>query len=261
MANVLVEGIPIYYVRRSHGRPLLFVHGSGADHTVWGVQLRRLKMFQVSALDLNGHGQSPLRSGEDVLATYIADTVAVLNELGPPAFLAGHSLGGAVALSVALQFPEKIGALVLIGTGAKLRVLPEILQTIKSDFKSAVDLVVQMAFSGSAPEKFHTQARDQMLRNGPDALYRDFSGCDGFDVMARLGEINKPTLIICGREDRMTPVKYAEFLRDHIPNAQLQIIEGAGHMVMREAAEPVNQLIKAFKASISKSPIAELHLP
>jgi pimeloyl-ACP methyl ester carboxylesterase len=255
MPTVLVEGLPIYYVRRSHGRPLLFIHGSGADHTLWGVQLHRLKMFQVSALDLNGHGQSPLRPSEDALGSYVADTVAVLNELGPQApFLAGHSLGGAVALSIALQHPEKIGALILIGTGAKLRVLPELLQTIQTDFKAAVDLVVQMAFSISAPTKFRTQAREQMLRNGPEALYRDFSGCDGFDVMARLGEISVPTLVICGREDRMTPVKYAEFLRDHIPNAQLQVIDGAGHMVMREAAEPVNQVIKAFKASIAKSP-------
>lgn len=256
MANVLVEASPIYYVRRSRGRPLLFVHGAGADHTVWGVQLRRLKMFQVSALDLNGHGQSPLRPSRDALAGYVADTVAVLNVLGPKALLAGHSLGGAVALSVALQDPAKIGGLVLIGTGAKLRVLPEVLQTVQSGFKAAVDLVTQMAFSPLAPEKFRIQARDQMLRNGPEALYRDFSACDRFDVMARLGEITVPTLIICGREDRMTPVKYAEFLRDHIPNAQLQIIEGAGHMVMREAAEQVNQLIKAFKISISKIPSA-----
>jgi len=247
MPNVLIEGSPIHYVRIGNGHPLLFIHGSGCDHTLWGAQLQGLKAdFSVGALDLNGHGQSPLRSSEDALAGYVADTLAVLNELGSQALLAGHSLGGAVALSVALQHPEKIGGLILIGTGAKLRVLPEVLRTIQTDFEAAVDLIVQMAFSASAPETLRDQARAQMRRNGPEALYRDFASCDRFNVMEGLGDISVPTLIICGKEDRLTPIKYSEYLRDHIPNARLQIVEGAGHMVMREAADSVHRLLKAF---------------
>ena len=246
MPKVLVENSPVYYAQLGRGRPLLFVHGSGADHTLWGGQLQGLKgQFSVGALDLNGHGQSPPRPGDD-LTSYVADVAGVLADLGDQTVLAGHSLGSAVALSVALEHPELIGGLILIGAGARLRVLPELLQAIADDFPAAVDSIVKLAFSAAAREPERRQARDQMLRNGQAALYRDFSACDRFNLMAQLERIKVPTLIICGREDRLTPVKYAEYLRDHLPDAQLHIIEKAGHMVMLEAAEPLNRLIASF---------------
>jgi len=164
MPTLRVDDAEVYYARTGSGEgegtkpPLLFVHGSGGDHTVWGHQLDALKgEFVVAALDLNGHGRSPWRDGPDALALYAQDALSVLNalaqETGRDVVLMGHSLGGAVALTVALQKPTHLKALGLIGTGAKLKVHPDILRLIDEDFEGAVDLILRWAFAPEpAPE-------------------------------------------------------------------------------------------------------------
>ena len=74
-------------------------------------------------------------------------------------------------------------------------------------------------------------------------LYRDLSACNVFDVMTRLQEIHLPTLILCGEEDRLTPVKYSQYVQHHITGSVLHVIPGASHYVMREKAEAVNAAI------------------
>lgn len=250
MPTVQTDGSEVYYARAGEGPPLLFVHGSGADHTLWGRQLDSLvDEYTVAALDLNGHGRSPVRDGEgDGLCTYTRDVLAVLDALGQPAVVLGHSLGGAVALSVALERPAtlRLRALGLIGTGAKLRVHPDILRLIDEDFEGAVDLILGWAFAPNPPAEFYRRAKEQMLRNGQAALRRDFRTCDAFDVMDRLEAIEVPALVAVGREDKLTPVKYAEYLRDHISGATLEVVEGAGHMVMLERPEALDAAIRRF---------------
>jgi pimeloyl-ACP methyl ester carboxylesterase len=246
MPTAQADGSEVYYALAGHGPILLFVHGSGADHTLWGHQLDSLvDEYTVAALDLNGHGRSPAREG-DGLFTYTRDVLAVMDALGEPAVVLGHSLGGAVALSVALEGPANLRALGLIGTGAKLRVHPDILRLIDEDFPRAVDLILGWAFAPNPPEEFYKRAKEQMLRNGQDALRRDFRTCDAFDVRDRLQEIEVPTLVAVGREDKLTPVKYSEYLRDHISAATLEVVEGAGHMVMLERPEALDAAIRRF---------------
>jgi pimeloyl-ACP methyl ester carboxylesterase len=251
---VSVSGSEVYYAKAGEGPPLLFVHGSGGDHTIWGHQLDALRSeFTVAALDLNGHGRSPWREG-DALALYVEDALSVLNALAEahgPVTLLGHSLGGAVALAAALTKPRGLRALGLIGTGAKLRVHPDILRAIDEDFERAVEQILQWAFAPEPDPELYGRAKEQMLRNGQAALRRDFRACDAFDVRDRLGEIGVPTLVVVGREDRLTPVKYSEYLRDRISGAILEVIEGAGHMVMVERPEALNGAIRRFMSSVS----------
>ncbi len=75
-------------------------------------------------------------------------------------------------------------------------------------------------------------------------LYRDLAACNAFDIMTRIHEIQLPTLIICGTEDRLTPVKYSQYLHDKIVSSTLHIIPDAGHYVMREQPEAVNHVIE-----------------
>jgi pimeloyl-ACP methyl ester carboxylesterase len=77
-------------------------------------------------------------------------------------------------------------------------------------------------------------------------LYRDLSACNIFDVMPRLSEIHLPTLIICGDEDRLTPVKYSQYLHSHIAGSTLCILPDAGHYVFREQPEAVNGAIEEW---------------
>jgi pimeloyl-ACP methyl ester carboxylesterase len=249
--TVRVQQTELYYAQAGQGQPaLLFVHGAGGDHTIWGEQLRELAPnFSVAALDLNGHGRSPAREGEG-FQTYTEDVLAVLEALAMPTVVVGHSMGGAIALMVALQRPKNLVGLGLVGTGAKLRVHPQILELCQTDFERAIDFIVQWAFAEQSPPELRERACAQMRRNGAQALLRDFSSCNTFDVMARLSEIALPTLILCGRDDKLTPVKYSEYLQQNIPTAQLKIIEGAGHMVMLEQPKAVTQALREFCARL-----------
>jgi len=245
-----VAGEKIFYVHHRGDpkgqRALVFVHGAGGSHLNWPPQLRRLAGAHTYALDLPGHRQSE-GQGRTSISAY-ADFVATFLETLDleQVTLVGHSMGGATALDFALRYPEGLAGLVLVGSGARLRVAPAILNGIHRDFQAAVRLICDYGFSLDAPEQLKREGRRQMGQTHPEVLYGDFAACDAFDVMDRLGEIGCPTLAICGTADRLTPPKYSTYLRDNIPAAQLVLIEGAGHMVMLEQPEAVSRAIADF---------------
>jgi pimeloyl-ACP methyl ester carboxylesterase len=247
-----VAGERIFYFHHK-GDPkgqhtLVFVHGAGGSHLNWPPQLRRLAGANTYALDLPGHRKSE-GQGRTSISAYADFVAAFLETLGlERVILVGHSMGGATALDFALRYPEKLAGLVLVGSGARLRVAPAILDGIHRDFKATVRLICDYAFALDEPEQLKREGRRQMGQTHPDVLYGDFAACDTFDVMDRLGEICCPTLAICGTADRLTPPKYSIYLHDNIPNAQLVLIEGAGHMVMLEQPEAVTQAIAGFIA-------------
>lgn len=252
MPTVEVNGQSVSYARVGDGSAVLLVHGSGSDHTVWGHQLQGLKdRFSIAALDLNGHGRSPHRDG-DALTEFAADVQAVMDQLGQPTVVMGHSLGGAVAQTLALQSPSNLRGIGLIGTGGKLRVHPDLLATIDRDVNEAADVLSQWLFSESASDELREKAHAQMTANGQAELARDFRACDAFNAMHRLQEIHVPTLVAVGADDQMTPVKYSEHLRDAVPNAYLRMIEDAGHMVMLERPDALNDAIAEFMIQLEE---------
>jgi pimeloyl-ACP methyl ester carboxylesterase len=93
-------------------------------------------------------------------------------------------------------------------------------------------------------------ATAEMLKTSPDVLHGDFSACDRFDIMKEVAGINTPVLIICGDQDALTPVKYSRYLAERIAGSRLEVIEGAGHMVMLERPEQFNKKVEAFVRSI-----------
>jgi len=253
MPHTNVAGEKIFYFHHQDDpkgqRTLLFVHGAGGSHLNWPPQLRRLAGANTYALDLPGHGKSE-GQGRTSISAYADFLAAFLDALGlGKAILVGHSMGGATALDFALRYPERLAGLVLVGSGARLRVAPAILDGIGQDFQAAVRLICDYAFALDAPEQLKREGRRQMGQTHPHVLYGDFAACNAFDVMDRLGEIHCPTLALCGTADRLTPPKYSTYLCDHIPNAQLVLIEGAGHMVMLEQPEAVTQAIADFSSA------------
>jgi pimeloyl-ACP methyl ester carboxylesterase len=210
--------------------------------------LRRLAGANTYALDLPGHGQSE-GQGRTSISAYADFVAAFLETLRlERVTLVGHSMGGATALDFALRYPERLARLVLVGSGARLRVASAILNGIHQDLEAVVRLITDWAFAPDAPEQLKREGRRQMGQTDPDVLYGDFVACDAFDVMNRLGEIRCPTLAICGTADRLTFPKYSTYLRDNIPDAQLVLIEDAGHMVMLERPKAVAQAIADFVA-------------
>jgi pimeloyl-ACP methyl ester carboxylesterase len=145
-------------------------------------------------------------------------------------------MGSAIAISLALDYPEHVLGLGLVGAGARLRVNPVLLESAASPttFYSAVETVVQWAFSPQAPEQLTSLATRRMAETRPSVLHSDFIACAAFDETERIAAIHQPTLVICGQDDKMTPLRYSQFLADTIPNAELEVIPEAGHMVMLE---------------------------
>jgi pimeloyl-ACP methyl ester carboxylesterase len=185
-------------------------------------------------LDLPGHGRSG-GGGRNAIEDYAADVVAFFDAAGIGcAVVVGHSMGGAIALTMALDSPERVAGLVLVATGARLRVTPSILERISTEFEIALDIITRYAWSPEASSDLVDRGRERLRETGSDVLLGDLTACDRFDVMERLEEINVSTLVVAGSADRLAPVKYAHYLAEHISASQLAIVEGAGHMVMLE---------------------------
>jgi len=232
-------------VRAPH---LILVHGAGGNHQLWGHAIRSLGAAHVYAVDLPGHWRSG-GTGRWAIADYAAFVVSFMDALHfEKAIIAGHSMGGATAMEMALRYPQRVSGLVLLATGARLRVLPAILSGTLSNFADTMKLICQYAYSSYARPQLVRQGERQMLNVDPQTFHDDFAACDAFDVMERLGEIHCPTLVICGTEDALTPPKYAAFLAERIPGAELTLIEGAGHMVIIEKPDLVAQAIQSALA-------------
>jgi len=227
---------------------LLMIHGAGGTGQVYQPQLSGLAgRLNAASLDLPGHGATP-GPGRDTIAGY-AEWLEGFLGAGPlrPVLL-GHSMGGAIALTVGLRRPELLRGLILLGTGARLRVMPAVLEGLARDFPATVKMIVPFSYGPGADPRTVAQGIEQMGATAPEVLLGDFTACDRFDLMERLGDIRLPTLVLVGDQDQMTPLKYSQRLAQAIPGAQMRVIAGAGHMLYLEQPRQVNQAVAEFMA-------------
>lgn len=252
MPTLNVAGHRLHYVETGGGdRSLVLVHGAGGSVDTWVRQLEGLAdVARVIALDLPGHGASD-GDGCASVAHCAAVVGAFLTELGNrPVVLGGHSMGGAIVQAMALGNPAQLSGLILAGTGARLRVLPSLLDLLRESHARGVDTVHAQAWSPTAAQALVDGARRTMLATRPDVVLGDYTACNQFDVMARVGDIRLPTLVIVGEDDRLTPPKYAEHLAHRIPGARLVRIPHAGHYAPLEQPDDVNRAIREFLRSL-----------
>jgi pimeloyl-ACP methyl ester carboxylesterase len=158
---------------------------------------------------------------------------------------AGHSMGSAIALTLALKRPGSAAGLILVGGGPNLRVNRRLLELSASvtTARQAVDLIVDWSFGSRAPSRLIELARRRMADVPARVLHGDFQACNEFDLRSDLGRIQEPVLALCGTEDRMTPPDQSRALVAGLPRSRLSLVEGGGHMVMLEQPEAV---VKAF---------------
>lgn len=229
-------------------QPLALIHGAGGNRLSWPGNLRRLSGWRVYTPDLPGHGKSR-GHGLQRVPDYGQAAAAWIRSLELPGiFLAGHSLGGAVALWLAVNHPELIRGLVLISTGARLPVNSSLLEELANPGaqSAVVDRICGWSCNPAASATLVKGIRRAMLDTRPAVLEGDFRACDAFDLGERLPEISIPTLILVGELDRMTPLNFSEELAAGIPGAELEVIPGAGHMLPLEAPELVEDRLRAF---------------
>jgi len=221
---------------------IVFVHGAGESAAVWQGQLDGLA--KTRAIDLPGHGEQP-GEGLPSVAAY-ADFVSEQISNGP-VIVAGHSMGGAIALEIGLRRPDWLAGMVIVASGARLRVHPDILNALDGDWDAAIDQLCDWAI-GPFADTGVRQATEAALRRSGQAVTRgDYLGVNEFDVMDRLDEIEVPALAVAGDRDIMTPPRYAHFIAGRIPVAGTAIVPGAGHMVMLEQPAATNDIFSAFR--------------
>ena len=233
------------------GQDIVLVHGAGGSAATWFMQLKGLSdVFRVHALELNGHGESEDRNESDTGHAYLEDVDSVTSELSRP-ILGGHSMGGALAQLYALSHPDSVSGIVLIGTGARLRVAPGIFDLLENDFGTYIQALGGFMFDSRSDPRLIEASRAEASRCNPEVISRDFRMCDEFDIMNEVSRISVPALVIVGESDVMTPPKYSQYLADKIEGAELKVIPKAGHAAMLEQPGMVNRAIKEWAQGLT----------
>lgn len=220
---------------------LVYIHGSGHTHQSFDFQVAAFPGSDAVSLPGHPEGTSLTSIGDG--AVWLAKYLRWKGT--DKAIVAGNSLGGAIALEWALRYPENAAGLVLLGTGARLKVYPDIFTMIDGDWPACIDTIASWSLAKSAPTDLHDRLKAWHLTVGQAATRQDYTSCNVFDVMDRVDSIKTPTLILVGSEDQMTPPKYSRFLQDKIAGSELTIVEGAGHMAHLEKPDAVNAAIRA----------------
>lgn len=244
--NVLGESV---YYRQNHSlktelKTLLFIHGAGGNGGHWLNQLTGISGVNLIAPDLPGHGRSE-GSALDSIGAYskfIWHFTQVLNLRN--VIPVGHSMGGAIALDLALTYPELCKGLIIVDSGAKLGVNPGLLEQLTKG-EQPLNLI-KFCYSDKISPDLYEKADREMRTVASKVFLADFQACNKFNAVGRIQNIHLPALIICGQEDQMTPPKYSEYLRENLSQSSLAYIADAGHMTMLEQPDQVNEAINRF---------------
>lgn len=233
----------------------LFLHGAGFDHTAWALQSRWLAFrgWNVLCPDLPGHG----RSGGTALTSIdaMADwSVRLLDAVGAAsAAVLGHSMGTLVALELAARAPARVRRLLLMGAAIRMPVHPDLLDAAARNHHDAIAMMTvwghghAAGIGGSrAPGVWMTGAAARVLeRAAPGVLHADLSACNAYDATEAAPRVAAPARLVTGERDVMTPLRAARALQKLLPAAELEVLPGAGHMLL---AERPNELVTAMSA-------------
>ncbi|HWS23036.1 MAG TPA: alpha/beta hydrolase [Anaerolineales bacterium] len=223
----------------SDGFPIILIHGAGGNALSWPPSLRHLPRQTVYTIDLAGHGNS--KNNPYCGVQYYADQVLMLMDTLrlPKAILVGHSMGGGVALTIALDHPERVTGLGLISSAANLR-LPSSIRDLTvhpETYPELVDLLMDLSFSKQVPRRTIQLVHARLLGERPTILLNDLQACEAFNLSDRISQITQPTLIMVGDNDQMTPLRHSVHFNNLIADSWLQILSNKGHMLPLEAPD------------------------
>lgn len=257
-----VDAAPIAWREAGSGSAVLLLHGLGMSRTGWEPQLRALAArHRAVAWDMPGYGASAPAPGELTYA-FLADAAGALAAQLDPAgvHVVGLSLGGQIALHLALRHPGRVRSLALLDTSPAFGLDgtdPEAWRRLRLDpldrgvtpAEMAERVLRSIMAPDAAPEAL-AAAVASMARVSAAGL-RAAVGCiPTHDVRARLPEIACPTLVVVGERDEETPLAYSEALAAAIPDARLAVVPGAGHIVNLEAPDAVDALLLEHLARV-----------
>lgn len=227
---------------------IVFIHGAGFTDVLWRKQVASLgDQANCIALNLPGHGASD-GPGRESIVEYAESVYGFIHGIdAPDPFLCGHSMGGAIVLQLAIEHSERFAGVILMNTGARLKVSPEILQAVADDYDAYVVSLPDFAASPSTDRaKLEPLLHEACAHEDPAVVAGDFHACNDFDVMDELWHVQCRTLVVSAEDDQVTPPKYARYLADHIAGARLESVARAGHLTPMEQPEAVTRVISSF---------------
>ena len=233
----------------SRGKLLLYLHGAGSNGH-FGHRLLDILSAKHSPLSLDypGHGRSSSTESLKSVTAYSDCVYAFWKKLGVrPAVLIGHSMGGAIAMDLALRHADMVDGLILTCTAAKFNIPEERLNTWKQVMQGRLSQpFTKEACSPATPMSIVQEGWMEQIKTDPRVRYFDLVACQQVDLTSRLGEIRKPTLVLAGQDDTTTPVAQSELLRDRIAGAKLTVVPQAGHWLPLEKPQEACDAIVAF---------------
>lgn len=255
-----IDGARIHYVRAGEGLPVIFLHAGVADSRMWEPQLKAFaKHFDVVAPDMRGFGKSEL---PPVRWSPVADVLGLMDELAlKPAHVVGCSIGGRLAIDFALEHPERISKLVLVGPGIGGMKFDEQYAELWSEVEAAdkagdMDAVnraeMHLWLDGPGRPRGYVRQplRDLFLEMNGGNFNSDFKTApqDELDPPAieRLHEINAPTLVVVGDADVPTIFDAVEALMEDVPHSRKAVIHDAAHLPNLEHPDEFNRLVLEF---------------
>lgn len=260
MTKVRVGQLELFYEEDGHGEPIVWIHGLGIDHRVWGLQMPLFTQhFRCLTFDNRDAGQSDRSPGSYTIKTMADDVIGLMDVLAiDKARIVGLSMGGAIAQELAIVYPDRITRLVLVSTYTSAdRRGADVLNSFA---------LMRARFSreeyARATSPWVFTYRDYLTPGLVDLATARFMEDPYFlpaDVYARqveaalshfsedrLCRITAPTLIVAGDDDLLTPLRFARTLHEHIPGATLTVIQGGGHALLLTHAEEFNRLVLSF---------------
>jgi pimeloyl-ACP methyl ester carboxylesterase len=260
--KLAVDGRPVFAATGGKafdpGQKLtVFLHGAGADHSVWALQSRWFAHHgaNVLAVDLPGHGRSkgPALTEIGALADWTARLIAATG--AERAALVGHSMGALVALEAAARYPGAIERIALIGAAAQMPVHADLLAAAQANSQDAIDMVslwglgAPATLGGSAaPGQWMLGGTQRLLlRTAPGVLHAALGACNDYGTGQEAAKrVACPATLILGERDLMTPLKAGKALAALIPGAETIQLAGAGHMLMTERPDAVLAALGAW---------------
>ncbi|HEY5947489.1 MAG TPA: alpha/beta fold hydrolase [Kofleriaceae bacterium] len=257
MPSLRTADAELHYEERGQGDPVVLLHGLGSSTEDWEPQIAALApRYRVIAIDMRGSGRSrdlTHPGGPFSIATFAADTVAVIDHLGAaPAHIVGLSMGGMVAFQLAVDHARVVRTMTIINSGPAL---------VPRGWQEHAMIATRLALAATwgpkgmakllAPKLFPDNAqlrrtfRERMARNDRQAYAATQRAAVGFDVVARIGTIEAPALIVASDHD-YTPVArkqgYARLMR----NARVVVVPDSRHALPIEDPRKLQPILDAF---------------
>lgn len=234
---------------------LVLVHSLGTDGSLWDEQARALgERYRIVRVDLRGHGRSPAPPGPYALSQLALDVLAAADAAGVHRFhCAGISLGGAIALWLAVHRPERIDRLVLANTAARIGTEPLWNERIRAVRELGMDGLCDAVLArwlsperaARAPELAARIARI-FRATDPEGYAACCAALAAADLRAGAATVRSPTLILAGSLDVSTPVADARALHAAIPGSELEVLEGAAHLSNLDRPAAFTARVAAF---------------